>query len=80
MFGAANVQMWVINKEGPHARAHNVGVRMLVYDGKTCLTRECNGTRTDGGDVRVVPRVVIHQCGAVRHAGDLVTVVPPTAK
>ena len=29
------------------------------------------------GDVGVVPRVVVHQGGAVGHPGDLVAVVPP---
>lgn len=32
---------------------------------------------TDGGDVRVVPRVVVHDHGAVTHARHLVAVVPP---
>ena len=31
----------------------------------------------DGGDVRVVPRVVVDQDGAVGHGGHLVAVVPP---
>ena len=32
---------------------------------------------SDRGDVRVVPRVVVHQRGPIGHAADLVPVVPP---
>lgn len=39
------------------------------------IDRDCV---TDQSDVTVVPSVVVNQCGAVSHAGDLVAIVPPT--
>lgn len=32
---------------------------------------------TNQSNVRIVPSVVVHQSGAVAHAGDLVAVIPP---
>ena len=62
-----------------HVQTADDRVRLLLAAGERLRVRGgTDGDAADGGDVRVVPGVVVHDDRAVAHAGHLLAVVPPT--
>lgn len=61
-----------------HVEAADDRVGLLLAAGECLRVRErLDADAADGGDVRVVPGVVVDNDRAVAHAGHLVAVVPP---